>query len=75
MERLPYGIVLTCNHTATAFDFLPINAMSFLDNPIKNSYIEISTKECKNNQIELRVKKTTPYAVLMLSEIEIFESN
>ncbi|WP_125172461.1 hypothetical protein [Leptospira levettii] len=74
LERLPYGIIVTCDNKTKDIDLLPVDIEEFLKGPIYDSYQDIQLTDCKSNTIELRVKHTTPYAILMLSEIEFFQN-
>lgn len=75
VERLPYALDVKCNGRKAEFDLIPIDIQNFMKDPIKNSKQEIIINHCDSDQIEIRVKKTTPYAVLMLSEIKFFETD
>lgn len=73
VERLPYGVNISCLNKNFDYDLIPIEIKSFLKNPVYDSYQDVVIQNCSSNKIEIRVKHKTPYSILMLSEIELFE--
>lgn len=73
IDRLPYGMIVTCKDKHTEYNLIPVNVNQFLKNPITSVTQEIEVETCNSNILELRVKNETPYAILMLSEIEVYK--
>lgn len=75
LERLPYGVDLLCGTKRTVFALPKIDIPTLLTDPTGIQYMYLRLDDCKAETIELRVGKTTPYAILMLGELEVFNYN
>lgn len=73
LERLPYGLDISCGSTIQNYSFPKIDVENFLSKPISNQFMYFKINNCNSNHLEIRINKTTPYSVFMLSELEIFQ--
>ncbi|WP_210409657.1 hypothetical protein, partial [Leptospira bourretii] len=73
LERLPYGLDISCGSRIQNYSFPKIDVENFLSKPISNQFMYFKINNCNSNHLEIRINKTTPYSVFMLSELEIFQ--
>ncbi|WP_208720710.1 hypothetical protein, partial [Leptospira jelokensis] len=73
IEKLPYGINISCGETITKFQFPKLNPLEFIDNPLRSHSLAFQIENCPSDQLKMSVNRNTPYSILMLAELEIFE--
>lgn len=73
LERLPYGLDISCGNVTKKYNLPKIDIENFLSRPISNQFMFFEINNCNSTHLEIRINKTTPYAVFMLSELEIYQ--
>ncbi|WP_210410360.1 hypothetical protein [Leptospira meyeri] len=73
LERLPYGLDISCGSRIKKYNLPKIDVENFISKPISNQFMYFEINNCDSNHLEIRVNKTTPYSVFMLSELEIYQ--
>ncbi|WP_210410785.1 hypothetical protein [Leptospira yanagawae] len=74
IEKLPYGIEMRCGDQIYDFNFPKLNSIEFVQNPLKPHSLVFPLENCLKDHLEIRVSRNTPYAILMLAELEIYEA-